>query len=225
MPRVNLSMVPDDQALPSGYYNLLLAQADKMQTQAGALMYKIEFRVHEPSAQRGKIFNKWLSVGTRPFDPGDRQDDDWIDFADLDDPECQDELNWRMNPAIRELKQILVAAGIDGEQDVELDDIMGQVNQMQWMVCGRISRKVETKGRFEGRVVNELSFVCPIGKEEPRLDDAASVKRPGSRPAARSATANQSEQMNNVQQRRRQRSAESANLADVPVGDPDSVPY
>lgn len=226
MPRINLALVPDDQALPSGYYNLLIAQADKMQTQKGALMYKIEFRVHEPTSHRGKPYYEWLALGTMPFDPGDRQDDDWLDFADLEDPECKEELNWRMNPAVQRLKRILVAAGIDGEQDVELDDIMSQVNQMQWVICGRISRKVETKGRYEGRVVNDLAFVCPVGKEEPRIDEDGATRGRGQRTAQapRVATNNQSEAMNSVQQRRRARSASAAQLADLPVAD-EEAPY
>lgn len=222
MPRVNLALVPDDQALPAGYYNLLLAQADKMQTQKGALMYKLEFRVHEPAAKRGAPYYEWLALGTRPFDPGERQDEEWLDFADLDDPECTQEINWKMNPAMQQLKKILVAAGLDGEQDVELDDIMGQVNQMQWMICARISRKIETKGRFEGQIVNDLAFVCPVGKETPRIDEddpraARAARQAG--PRTVTPTNSQSEQMTNVQQRRRARNAESAQLTDLPVAE------
>lgn len=177
MPRVDMSKVISETTLPTGYYDLLVANVDKGRTNNNALRYRVEFRVHEPESLRGAPLYEQLIVGTVPFAPHDNANAEWVEFADLDDPDCLSEVNHTRNPAMRQMKRICEAAGIDCNRDVELDDLMDQLNADGTYIGARVVRKIQQgEGRFAGSPVNDITMCYTRGKEKPRIEDEATTR-------------------------------------------------
>lgn len=214
MPRVNMAAVRAQTTLPTGYYDLLIANCERGYNNNGALRYRIEFRVHEPENMRGAPYFENIQVGTRPFDPGQNTQQSWIDYADLDDPDCLHEINHQNNPALRQLKRICEAAGIDCNRDVELDELMDEMNAGGLYIGARIVEAIqEGGGRYAGSPINRMPMIYARGREKARLEDEpASAQTPRSN-NLRSVTP----QMQAAQQQ--QRNLVSASGA--PIGEQD----
>lgn len=185
MPRVNFANVRTETTIPAGYYNFLLASCEEMWTKNAALMYVVEMRVHEPESQRGRAYREYLTLGKRPFDPGNRDDSAWQQYADLDDPDCEDPVNHEMNPDMQQLKRIMENAGIDCNKEYDLEDLMELINAGGLYIGGRlIVEEEQREGRFKGQMRNRLTYIYEQDRETSRIDDvpAATARRNG-RPA------------------------------------------
>lgn len=179
---IDFTNIHADRELPDGYYNMVITNAEESETRNGALMIVLELRVFEPEVLQGRKIYEYLSIGKRPFDPGNRSDDAWVRYAECDDPECLDPINHQMNPAIQQFKRILDACKVDTNGSVDTADLVQTLNAGGHELGARIIREEQTEGRFAGRSLNRITFVYPRGQQEPRLDEVKPSRGRASRP-------------------------------------------
>lgn len=133
--------VPTSNLLPNGTYDFLIEKCDEAYTDnSECLMYVLEVQVVAPKEQSGKKHTEYMMFGKRPFDTNDDRDDDWSEYAALDDPEAEDPLTWRFSQGMRTFKKVAMACGVDLEtaEEIEMDEILQSMNTGRTMFTARV---------------------------------------------------------------------------------------
>ena len=186
----DFSETPMGGYLPEGNYDMRIASMEKGYTrERNLLKFVLELRVIEPASMFGKGHYETLVFGTAPFDPGASQNPEFIEYAALDDPDCEDPLNMRISNNVQLFKQIMHYAGCDMNGAVNMDDMIALCNAGQLRIGMRICVEEQTTGRYAGRMQNRISHCYEIGREEPGFatQAAGASRRGGRQPAAPAA--------------------------------------
>ena len=164
----DFSETPLGGFLPEGNYDMRIASLEKGYTrERNLLKFTMELRVLEPASMMGKGHYETLVFGTAPFDPGESQNPEFVAYAHLDDPDCEDPINMRVNNNIQLFKQLMHFAGIDMNGSVNMDDMIAVCNGGELRVGMRLRVEEQATGRYAGTIRNRISHCYEIGREAP----------------------------------------------------------
>lgn len=163
---IDFSGTQTSRYIPNAHVNLKITGLEGKDNRAGCLMYVISTMVTAPSSQAGKQYTEYCTLGTTPFNPGRSTDPEFIEYAELDDPQAQDPLTARFSNGARDLKRIFETAGIDFSKPVDMDDLVDIAGSGQLEFGAHISLDTEED---TGKQRNNINAVYKSGSEEPRL--------------------------------------------------------
>lgn len=152
--------------IPNAHVNLKIVGLEGKDNRAGCLMYVIDTVVTAPASQAGKQYTEYCTFGTTPFNPGRSNDPEFIEYAELDDPQAEDPLTARFSNGMKDFKRIFENAGVDFSKQVDMDDILELAGSGQLEFGAHVSLDTD---ETTGKQRNNINAVYKSGAEEPRL--------------------------------------------------------
>lgn len=182
--RIPAGRVVSSFTVPSGNYDVRIAEFSEEASKSGLLMFVVEYRVLAPETLRGKGVTERFVIGKRPFDiSGGDSSDEFLEYAALDDPEADEELTWVYSRDFRKFKERCIAANWDGafEDSWDRDELGTVIDQKLGL---KIIEEVQQEGKYAGRSQNVVVYSYPFGDIEPALEqkEAKPQKKAASKP-------------------------------------------
>lgn len=184
---VNFDAVPDTNVVPDGVYRVSIAEFEEKTSKNGKLMYNARLEIIEPQEFEGMGIFEMFVIGSD------------------DDLDAQDDATWVKSFGARRMKNMLKAAGVPLDND--MDTVSAAAIQQELVVA--VSQKVETEGDYAGRVRNNIGGFFPLGQKEVGLN-AGNVPTPKAMPKVAPAPA--------------QRTAPASAIAGRPIGTAHTAP-
>lgn len=171
---VNFDAVPDTNVVPDGVYRVSIAEFEEKTSKNGKLMYNARLEIIEPQEFEGMGIFEMFVIGSD------------------DDLDAQDDTTWVKSFGARRMKNMLKAAGVPLDND--MDTVSAAAIQQELVVA--VSQKVETEGDYAGRVRNNIGGFFPLGQKEVGLNGQGvaspapkAMPKAAPAPAARTAPA------------------------------------
>lgn len=162
----DFSGVQTSRYIPNAHVSLKVVGLEERLTKAnGCLMYVIDNVVTAPASQAGKQYTEFCVFGTTPFETNS-EDPDFVEYAELDDPQAEDPLTARFSMGMRDFKRIFEGAGIDFTKPVSMADLVDIASSGELNFGAHVSLDTD---ETTGKQRNHINAVYQTGKEEPRL--------------------------------------------------------
>ena len=168
---VNFDAVPDTGVVDTGMYQVSIAEIEETASKNGKLMYNARLEIVEPTDFAGMGVFEAFVIGSD------------------EDPDASQDATWIKSIGARRLKQMLKAAQVPLDND--MDNVVAAAAQQQLVVS--VTQEVDDGSRdpqYAGRVRNRISAFYVLGtKEVGTVENAAALKTAVPKPAPRPVAA------------------------------------
>lgn len=164
---VNFDAVPDTGVVDAGVYQVSIGSLDEKASKSGKLMYDARLEIVEPADFAGMGIFEMFVIGND------------------EDPDANEESTWIKSIGCRRMKQMLKAAQVP--LDTDMDNVIAAAVSQQLVVS--VTQETETEGDYAGRVRNRISAFYPLGHKEVGIapGQASKPKAAAPKPAAPAA--------------------------------------
>jgi hypothetical protein len=155
--QVNFDAVPDTGVVDPGIYQVAIGELEETASKSGKLMYNARIEIIEPTDFAGMGIFESFVIGSD------------------DDPDAQEETTWNKSVGCRRLKQMLKAAQVPLDND--MDNVVAAALQQQLVVS--VTQEVDDGSRdpqYVGRVRNRIGAFYQLGHKEVGVAPAAPAK-------------------------------------------------